>query len=465
MAYIEKRGENTYRLTASDGYNAGAQKRPRKTVRLDEGLTENQREKKLNELAILFDKEVRDGLYLDGERLTFADYALNTWLVDAERNLAPGYFRPCKFRLEERIIPELGNLIISKVKPRHLKNFYKKLAADGARLDTLLKPTDELYAKMEPLTANKLKALTGVAHSTLQRLKRGSNTNAATAEKICKGLGMTLNKGFKKTESKKLSATTIHHHHTLISAIFTAAVDDEVILKNPARKVKENDIAELPEHEAEFYDDEQVADMCVALDEEPIKYKTMIYFDIDTGVRRSELTGFIWSDLDLDNNRASVNRQRQYISGKGIIVTKLKTKSGKRTITLSQTVTDMLKEYCRFQKEALFKIGIIWDESMYVFSHEDGAPFFPGLPYVWFTKFLERHGLPKITFHQLRHSNASLMIAAGVNEVTLAGRLGHCNANITRSIYAHMIKSREKQAANVMDIFYSKPGQKTAKTG
>ena len=70
--------------------------------------------------------------------------------------------------------------------------------------------------------------------------------------------------------------------------------------------------------------------------------------------------------------------------------------------------------------------------------------------------FLERHNLPRISFHQLRHTNASLLISSGEDIVTVSGRLGHADKNITLNTYSHLIKSKEAQVANKMDEFYSR---------
>ena len=125
----------------------------------------------------------------------------------------------------------------------------------------------------------------------------------------------------------------------------------------------------------------------------------------------------------------------------------------------------MLRRYRDRQVQELFKLGEIWKPDRLVFVHEDGTPMHPHRPYKWFTEFLERHGLPKITYHQLRHTNASLLISAGVDVVTLSGRLGHGDKNITLNTYSHIIKSKETQAANSMDVFYSQLTDKEATIG
>ena len=78
-------------------------------------------------------------------------------------------------------------------------------------------------------------------------------------------------------------------------------------------------------------------------------------------------------------------------------------------------------------------------------------------------RVLMRHDLPKITYHQLRHTNASLLISAGTDIVTLSGRLGHGDKNVTLNTYSHIIKSKEAQVANQMDIFYARMAEKAQK--
>ena len=100
-------------------------------------------------------------------------------------------------------------------------------------------------------------------------------------------------------------------------------------------------------------------------------------------------------------------------------------------------------------------MGVSWKSDNYVFTHEDGKEIHPNRPYRLFVDFLKRHNLPKITFHQLRHTNASLLISAGTDIVTLSGRFGHGDKNVTLNTYSHIIKSREALAANRMDEFYA----------
>lgn len=100
------------------------------------------------------------------------------------------------------------------------------------------------------------------------------------------------------------------------------------------------------------------------------------------------------------------------------------------------------------------KLGTAWKNEPYIFTLNDGTPINASQPYIWFIKFLERHNLPKISFHQLRHTNASLLISSGEDVVTVSGRLGHSDKNIILNTYSHLIKSKDAQVANRMDEFY-----------
>ncbi len=415
-------------------------------------MTERAREKELNRLAVLFEQAVKNGTYLDGEKVSFAEF-VEKWMTDyADKQLAPGTLQNYKMRLRERIIPAIGHIKLAKLQPHHLMEFYNNLDEEGLRLDIRYTPTDALLKKLEDYTVPALVKLSGVTFKTCARIKKGSATKRETAEKLSAALKADIKKMFTNNSDKKLSGKTIRHHHTLISSILSAAVKGNVIMSNPAERV---DLGKLPKYKPSYYDDEQLLDMFAALEGEPLRYKAMIYLTIDTGMRTGEITGLRWRDVDLENGVVNVDKQRQYVSSYGTIEKAPKTDSGVRPITLSETVTALMKQYKGRQMEGLLRLGISWKSDMLVFVHEDGAPFHPHRPYKWFTEFLERHGLPKITFHQLRHTNASLLISAGLDVVTLSGRLGHADKNITLNTYSHIIKSKEAQAANKMDIFYN----------
>ena len=461
MASIEKRSDTTYRITVSCGYDSNGKKlRKSKTITLPDSMTNKQREKEVQKQAALFEREVENGTYLDGANITFAEFT-QKWLKDyAEKKLAPGTLNPYKSRLEKRIIPAIGHIKLAKLQPLHLLEFYNNLEEADIRLDTRYSATNTLLKLLEKYSTPELVKSTGISFKTCQNIKKGGSTIYETANKLCIAWDVDVKKMFKCNSDKKLSDKTIRHHHGIISSILSTAVKWNLITFNAAERV---DWGKMEKYKPAYYDDEQIIAMFEALENEPLHYKTIVYLAIDTGMRAGELTGLTWMDIDLNNGIVDVNKQRQYVSGYGTIVKDPKTGNGIRTITLSDTVTALLQQYRQQQIADMYELGITWRNDNYVFIHEDGTPMHPHRPYKWFTEFLERHGLPKITFHQLRHTNASLLISAGTDIVTLSERLGHGDKNITINTYSHVIKSKEVKAANRMDIFYSQANKKSAK--
>lgn len=451
MAYYEQKSKNSYKIVVSMGYDTnGKHRRVSKTVKLPENMSESKRQKELNTLCVLFQKEVENGLYLDGSKITFEEFT-EKWLTDyAEKNLAPTTLVSYKIILN-RILPVLGHITLNKLQPHHLIQFYNNLDEEGARLDGRFTPTKALTKYLEPLTISHIIKTTNISSKTCRRLKSGMATNYSTAQKLCNTYKLDFNRLFNGNSEKKLTRKTIRNHHIVIHSILSTAVDWNILTNNPAERAKPQKVTKT---QAKYYNDEQVADMLNALRSEPLMYMTMIYLAIDIGLREGELTGLKWEDINFNTCEININKQRHYITGIGNIEGKPKTDAGVRTVTASKTVIAFLKEYKKQQSENRLKFGTAWQNGQYVFLHEDGSPISTQLPYKWFTKFLNRHNLPKITFHQLRHTNASLLISSGEDIVTVSGRLGHADKNVTLNTYSHIIKSKEAQVANKMDEFY-----------
>ena len=104
--------------------------------------------------------------------------------------------------------------------------------------------------------------------------------------------------------------------------------------------------------------------------------------------------------------------------------------------------------YIPKQNEEKIKLGDKWIDSNKLFTQDNGKPVFPYSPSHWFNRFIKRNNLPPLTFHQLRHTNASLLIGQGVDVATVSRRLGHADKTITLKIYAHAIKEHDREAAD-----------------
>ncbi len=453
MAYYEQTSENTYRLTVSQGYDSTGKKiRKRKTVKLSETFTEKQREKELNRLLTLFEEDVIKGNYLDGEKITFAEFTEQWFKKYAENNLTPTTLTAYKQNLKDRILPAIGHIKIAKIQPSHLLDLYNNMHNTTIRLDNRYIPTPELIETIKQIKSIKIQQEISISNKTCKKLKSGMPIDYKVAEKICRIYKLNEKKMFTCNRTKALSEKTIRNHMGIVRSILSSAVKWNVIKDNPMQRI---DMKKVRKPLAKYYDDKQIAKMLNALKTESLILNVMVYLALDTGLRRGELTGLTWDDINFETSQISINKQRHYVFGYGTIKDKTKTEAGIRVVTVSQTVMNLLKQYRNQQLQQRLKLGTAWKNEPYIFVLDDGTPINPNLPYKWFTNFLKKHDLPKITFHQIRHTNASLLISSGEDVVTVSGRLGHSDKNITLNTYSHIIRSKEAQVANKMDEFYS----------
>ena len=164
-----------------------------------------------------------------------------------------------------------------------------------------------------------------------------------------------------------------------------------------------------------------------------------------TGLRKGELLGLEWSDIDLDNKVISVQHNLVMVNGKYRIQSP-KTRKSIRKITIDDITASVLKSWKLEQKKLFFKNGV--KNSNIVFSGSSGEYLDKSHFRVSLKKFLKRYDLPAITVHGLRHTHASLLFEAGVEPKTISDRLGHANIQTTLDMYTHL---NDNQRSDVAD--------------
>jgi integrase len=165
-----------------------------------------------------------------------------------------------------------------------------------------------------------------------------------------------------------------------------------------------------------------------------------------TGVRRGEIAGLRWVDLDLERARLSVRRPRVEVEGT-VYESEPKTAKGKRTISLDPATVTALSSWRTLQGQERSMVGPGYQESGLVFTKPDGAPIHPRRFSDWFEQHARAAGLPAIRFHDVRHSYASAALRAGVPAKVVSERLGHANISITLDTYTHVLPEQDAQAA------------------
>ncbi len=462
MPSKRKRG-NAYELRASCGFNAkGKRIMKTRTWKPPYGMTEAQAEKEATRQAFLFEEEIRRGEVLD--QSTLMEDFLVKWLHNyAEKQLRATTLTGYKSMLP-RINAAFGKMKISDIRPTHLLAFYDNLSDAGVRGDEYFTATElvgELAAERFA-TRKAFFTAAGISKRTSQSMFAGGKVTGDTAGRVCAVLGADFDALFTADEGGTLSANTIRHYHRLLSVIFSTAVSWQVIYSNPCERVKP---PKMRRKESRYLDEDGVAEVVAALADEPYDYSVMVRMLIYSGLRRGELLGLEWSDLNTQTGCISVERSLLYSPERGVFVDDTKTDGSHRILRLPKSALDLLEEYRAWQEGRRAELGSLWQDSDRIFTAWDGGMLNPEALSKWFHKFIVRKGLPDVSIHGLRHTNATLLIAGGVPLKTVSSRLGHSSISTTGNIYAHAIRSAEEAAADVLEGILGKKDEDFSNNG
>lgn len=252
-----------------------------------------------------------------------------------------------------------------------------------------------------------------------------------------------------------LSDRTKRKHHELLSRLFKKALQWHLILVNPM------DGVEPPrwryKNNTQIPDKEELRKLFSVLENENLKHRIWIALTFSTGLRRGELFGIRWNDIDFDDKTLSIRRSISNVNHK-VTAKETKNISSTRVISLPDTIIAMLQEY-RKEYEAHYQqivhtnifegVGRLRDE--YIFITHTGRVSHPDAFNSYLKAMTKRYGLMNITPHTLRHCSASYLIANNVDIQTVAARLGHASTAVTQTIYSHLLKSVERKTADVME--------------
>lgn len=211
-------------------------------------------------------------------------------------------------------------------------------------------------------------------------------------------------------------------------------------MKNPMRAVSPPN---KRQREAKFYTPEQLGVLLAKA--VGTRLELPMYICAYLGLRRGELCGLRWSDVDLEHQTITIENTRTQ-AGKKEIEKGTKMASSTRTLYLPDTLCDMLEAAKEQQQACRATYKNAYDDNDYVIVMEDGRPFRPNYLSELFGKFLADNDLPKIVLHDLRHTFASLSNQAGIPAYNIGKALGHSTPATTQKIYTHLLDRTHTQA-------------------
>lgn len=419
MAYIReihnKKGIS-YRIEVSNGYDKNGRKiRATTTFVPDSSMTGNQQQEALRRFADEYEKHVKGGFLRDvsksgsllyGNRLTLAEFTREWVRIYADNHLEKSTLSRYLYIIERILLPNLGQIKLSQLKPYQIEAFYVSLTKNGARMDG--KPG-------------------GYAHGTIR--KTG----------------------------------------TVLSAILKTACRWEIIDHNPCYG------ARLPkgveEEKLRCYTAEQICCFLQFLDRETdhtdimqMQYLVLFRIAIFGGLRRGEILGLTWDHVDYAKNGIYIEQTLNRVDGKNIIKSP-KTKSSVRFVALPSSVMALIQEYqlarerdrLSMKKQQNEKDG---QDTKWIFIQKNGMVMSIGSPYAKFHRLLykynktmpEKMQLPVLSLHDLRHTNASLLVHSNqIDTKTISRKLGHASMATTMKYYIHAYEESERKTADILE--------------
>jgi len=255
-----------------------------------------------------------------------------------------------------------------------------------------------------------------------------------------------LSKG--KCNSKGgLSKQTVRHHHICLHTALQNAVKMGMLIRNPVDATT----SPRPGH-TEIHTMNETEIHIFLEYAKSTQYYALFYAALFTGMRRSELLGLRWQDVDLLLLQISVNRSLHQLSDKKLVFRQPKTEKSRRLIALTPSTASVLRDYYEDQNKQRQALGydLLKNEDS-VFCHHDGKPLLPNtVSHVW-EKLAIRTGLKGIRLHDARHTHASLMLKQGIHPKVVQERLGHSTITTTLDTYSHVTPGLQQAAANKFD--------------
>lgn len=240
-----------------------------------------------------------------------------------------------------------------------------------------------------------------------------------------------------------LDSKTVLEIHMVLRRALDDAVRRGMLLSNPAAVARAPKRRPLASAAFRAWNAQQLrAFLDVCADH---RLHAALWVSANTGMRRGELLGLRWGDVELEAARLSVNRSLISV-GYELHETRGKTRTARRSIDLDEQTIAVLRDWRahRAEEDSTFDVN---DQDAYVFAKSDGRPIHPHLMSDAFKKLVKRSGLPRIRLHDLRHTHATLLLKEGVPIKVVSERLGHSTPAFTMATYQHILPGMQAEAA------------------
>lgn len=427
MASIEERN-GSYRITVSTGRDIyGKKLRERITFTPDSTLTPKKKQKAVEEFARQFEANIKNGIAMDGRKITLKEFT-DRWIIEyASQKLQPGTVEKYTAELNEKILPAIGHMKLSELRPATLNATFVAMTKDGARRDgkpggysraTIKKTQDVLSSVLrtavewEIIEKNPMDKIRSVGECTADKLEFFTPEQTATFLNYIEQPYTIKTKGHNRIDDTGITYTVGSYERT----------------------------TKIPE-----------------------QIRVLFNLAIYGGLRKGELLALEWSDIDFENDTVTVSKAVSVVAGQQI-TKEPKTKTSRRTVAIPHFLTQRIKALKVDRLKYRMSLGDYWQGDDWIFIQENGKQMSYSTPYSAFQDTIARYNtgkkateqLPAIPFHGLRHTSATLLIASKQDVRTVSSRLGHAQASTTMNIYAHALQETDRKAVNALENMLAK---------
>lgn len=378
-------------------------------------------------------KAVRAGAPVTG-RKTVGEW-LTEWLA-AQGALVENTRRSYASHIDKYLIPHLGAIVLEQLKVSHIQDMFTAIAenadiipAENAARRAVENAAKKARADRDPIAARAARAKL----ETMPPYRRPAQ--AATRQRI----RATLRSALSAACSQQLISINVAKLVKLESGKRPKAR-----VWTPERVRRWRATGELPSPVMVWTPEQNRVFMARA---ERHSHHALYHLVAITGLRRGEVCGLRWSDLDLKAYTMTVSQQIVQM-GWDTDITRPKSDAGDREVALDDLTVEILKKHRARQNKAKLVAGEDWIDTDLVFTAPDGSPLHPAWVTDQFKDLIREANLPPIRLHDLRHFAATLMLAAGVDIKVVQETLGHSNSAITRDTYTSVFTELKHAAVN-----------------
>ena len=422
MAEIRQR-KGGYLICVYLGKDANGKKITESTTFTPTKKTPAAIKKEVEEFASNFEKQLKEGKILSGEKLTLAD-VVKEWTQDQTfKDLTKSVQESYIDILERRIYPHISHIKIAKITPLHIQKIYNDMEIDGK------------------------------APKTIKR----TNTALNSVMRYAYRMGIIQENPCDRVRLPKNTTDTSLHYFTIEQAqAFLNSLSKEFTIQHP--EVRRSNGRIIPSYTE-----------TVKIHSQFIPY---FYLAIYGGFRRGELVALTWQDIDFENRTVSINKAIAKTKD-GQVIKGTKTVAGNREIKLPSDCFKILKQWKLEQMQLSISMGSLWkgqkgknfDMNHIFIQTESGNRMDVDTPTHKFKKIIalynstcekEEEKLPDIHLHDLRHTSATLLLANHVDIETVSHRLGHSKPSITLDVYGHWMEETDNKASDTLESLFSK---------